>query len=170
LDAGNVYNAAMQTFLQRIPHGLFSLTVVVLLLAACGNGDGNDTVPAPSGPFQLTVSLDRSFHNDHGDQPISIALVRLSDAVVIVNSSGTVSATQNPSFSFVTGAVIERGTVYAVHYWIDANIGGGTPGVCDPKEFDHRWSVEFLSPPRDLNFTVSHQPALTEDVCGTFVP
>jgi hypothetical protein len=158
----------MQSFLPRIPQGLFSL-MVVLLLAACGNGDGDDTVPTPAGPFRLTVSLDRSFQNDHGDQPISIALVRLSDAVVIVNTSGTVSATQNPSFSFVTGAVIERGTVYAVHYWIDSNIGGGTPGVCDAKDIDHQWSLQFLSPARDLNFTVSHQPGRTADVCGTFL-
>jgi hypothetical protein len=135
---------------------------VALLLAACGNGGDGAASDSP-GPFKLTFSLDGSFRNEHGHDPISIALVRLSNSVV--------SATQNPSFSFVTGAVMERGTSYAVHYWIDSNIGvGGTLGVCDRKEFDHQWSTEFLSVTNDKeDFTVSHQPALTEDVCSTFL-
>jgi hypothetical protein len=166
--SGNVYNAAMQTLLPRIPHGLFSL-VVALLLAACGSG-GNDTGPARSGPFRLTFSLDGSFRSVHGDQPISMALVRVSNSVAIANTSGTVSATQNPSFSFVTGAVMERGTPYAIHYWIDSNIGGGTAGVCDAKAIDHQWSTEFPSPTNDVNLTVPYQPWLTENVCSTFVP
>jgi hypothetical protein len=43
-----------------------------------------------------------------------------------------------------------------------------TPGVCDPKAIDHQWNVEFLSPTNYVDFTVSHEPALTEDVCSTF--
>jgi len=97
-----------------------------------------------------------------------MALIRSSDGVVIAEQTGTVSATQNPSFSFAAGAVMQRGTAYAVHYWIDSNIGGGLVGNCDHKDFDHQWSVEFPSPTNDVDFTVSHDPALTEDVCSTF--
>jgi hypothetical protein len=167
LSAGKVYNAAMRTFMPRIPHGMFAL-MVVLLLAACGSG-GDGTAPAAAGPFKLTFSLNGSFHAPHGDDPISMALVRVSDAVVIANTSGTVSATQNPSFSFVTGAVMERGAAYAVHYWIDSNILGGTLGACDAKAIDHQWSTEFPSVSSDKNLTVFYQPALVEDVCSTFL-
>jgi hypothetical protein len=164
---GNVYNAAMQTVLPRIPHVLFALMVV--LLAACGNG-GDGTASDSPGPFKLTFSLDASFHLPHGDEPISMALVRVSNSVAIANTSGTISATQNPSFSFVTGAVMERGADYEVHYWIDSNIGGGgTLGVCDRKEIDHQWSTELSSVSNDKNLTVPHQQALIEDVCGTFL-
>jgi len=79
-----------------------------------------------------------------------------------------VSATQNPSFSFNAGAVLQRGVGYEVHYWIDSNIAGGSPGVCDPKAIDHQWSFEILSATNDVMFTTSYNPALTEDVCGTF--
>lgn len=120
------------------------------------------------GPFQLTFSLDATFQVPHGNQPIRMAAVRLSDGFVVAETSGTVSATQNPSFTFAAGAVMQRGTSYAIHYWIDSNINGGTLGICDPKAIDHQWSVEFLSPTNDVNFTVSYNPALTEDVCATF--
>jgi hypothetical protein len=112
--------------------------------------------------------MDASFQVPHGDNTIHIAVVRSSDNVVVDGGFGTVSATQNPSFSFVSGAVMERGIDYEVHYWIDSNIGGGTPGVCDPKAIDHQWSVEFPSVTNDKVLTVSHEPLLTEDVCSTF--
>ena len=49
-----------------------------------------------------------------------------------------------------------------------ATPGGGTSGVCDPKENDHQWSVEFLSVSNDITWTDAHRPALTDDVCTTF--
>jgi hypothetical protein len=144
------------------------LVLACLAVAACGGGGGGgDTVPNP-GPYQLTFSLDASFQVPHGNQPIRIAVVRLPDGFLVAEGSGTVSATQNPSFSFAPGAVFERGTAYAVHYWIDSNIGGGAPGVCDPIKIDHQWSVEFFSPTNDVDLAVGYEPALTEDVCNTF--
>ncbi|MCP3983044.1 MAG: hypothetical protein GY723_01570 [bacterium] len=118
------------------------------------------------GPFRLTFALDGSFQARHGGQPIEIAVLR--DGVLIAQASGTVSATRNPSFSFAAGAVLERGVAHQVHYWIDSNIGGGTQGVCDPKAIDHQWSTEFPWPTNDVNYTVSYQLPLTEDVCDTF--
>ena len=158
----------MRSNLPSIVHELSSL-VVVLLLAACGGGGGGgDTGTAPPGPFKLTFSLDASFQGPHGDNTIHIAVVRSSDGVVVDGAFGTVSATQNPSFSFVSGAVMERGIDYEVHYWIDSNFGGGTLGVCDPITIDHQWSVEFFSVTNDKDLLVEHDPALTEDVCSTF--
>jgi len=146
-----------------------ALILACLAVSACGGGGGGGdaTTPLP-GPYQLTFSLDSSFQADHGNQPISIAVVRSSDGVVVAGDIGIVSATQNPAFSFDAGTVLERGTAYEVHYWIDSNIGGGTTGVCDPIAIDHQWSVEFPSPTNDVDFTVSYEPALTEDVCSTF--
>lgn len=142
------------------------LLMTCLAVAACSE-DGGDAVADP-GPYELRFSLDESFQAPHGDQPISIALVRLTDGIVLAEDSGIVSATQDPSFTFAPQEMMERGTAYAVHYWIDSNIGGGTLGICDPTTFDHQWSVEFFSPTNDVNFTVSYQPALTEYVCNTF--
>ena len=140
-----------------------------LAVVACGGGGSGDDTAADPGPYELTFSLDESFQVPHGDQPIRIAVVRLSDDVVVAEASGTVSSTRDPSFSFSSGAAMERGTAYAAHYWIDSNIGGGTPGVCDPKAIDHQWAVEFVSPTNDVDFTTSYEPALTEDVCSTFL-
>ena len=144
-----------------------SLAIILLTIAACGGGDG-DTSYDP-GPYQLTFSLDDSFHAPHGNQPIRIALVRLTDGFVVAEDSGTVSATANPSFTFTTAAIIERGVSYAVHYWIDSNIGGGILGVCDATTFDHQWSTEFFTPTNNIDLTVGYQPALVEYVCDTFI-
>ena len=150
---------------------LYALASVFFALAVlfhgCGGGGGGGDGDLP-GPFQLTFSLDETFQAPHGNQPIRVAVVRSFDNVVVAERSGTVSATQTPSFSFAAGAVMERGIDYELHYWIDSNIGGGTPGFCDPKAIDHQWSVEFLSVTNDKAVTVSYNPSLTEDVCSTF--
>jgi len=143
------------------------LPVMVMLPIACGSSS-DDSVTDP-GPYKLTFSLDESFHAVHGGQPIRIALVRATDGVVIAEDSGTVSPTLDPSFTFVSGNVMERGIGYEVHYWIDSNIGGGTSGVCDPPSNDHQWSFEILSATNDVNFKTSYYPLLIEDVCSTFI-
>lgn len=144
------------------------IVLAILLLTACGGDESSgDTVYDP-GPYTLTFSLDESFQVPHGDEPIRIALVRLSNGLVMAEDVGTVSATANPSYSFTTAAVMERGVSYAVHYWIDSNINGGTSGLCDATDFDHQWSTEFFTVTNDINFTVGYEPGFVEYVCDTF--
>lgn len=145
-----------------------TLTILCMFIVACDTGGGGNSYSSDPGPYQLTFSLDESFQVPHGNQPIRIALVRLTDGLVLDEESGTVSATNDPAFIFAPAAQLERGTSYAVHYWIDSNIGGGTLGLCDPTGFDHQWSTEFFTPTNDINFTVGYEPALTEYVCDTF--
>ena len=146
----------------------FYLVLACLAVAACDEDGGGDVSVTNPGPYQLTFSLDASFQAPHGDQPIGIALVRLSDGAVVAEDSGIVSAADDPAFSFVPRAMMTRGISYAVHYWIDSNIGGGTFGVCDPATIDHQWSVEFFTVTNDISFTVSYEPNLIEYVCNTF--
>jgi len=141
------------------------LVAAVSAFGACHEAD-HVMDPAADGPFQLTFSLDASFQASHGGQPIQIAVVR--GGVVVAQASGTVSATQDPSFFFDAGAVLEQGIAHEVHYWIDSNIGGGTSGVCDPEAIDHQWSTEFVWPTNDVELTVAYQLWLIEDVCDTF--
>ena len=146
----------------------FLLLLICAVIAACDfDGDGNSASSDP-GPYQLIFSLDESFQSPHGNQPIRIALVRLTDGQVLEEDSGTVSAINDPAFVFAPSTMLVRGTSYAVHYWIDSNIGGGTLGLCDSTSYDHQWSVEFFSPTNNINFTVWHQPWLTEYVCDSF--
>lgn len=142
------------------------LVLVFLSVVACYGG-GSETDANP-GPYKLTFSLDDSFHTPHGNEPIRIALVRLSDGIVMAQDVGIVSANENPSFSFTTTEIMDRGNSYAVRYWIDSNIGGGTLGLCDSTDFDHQWSTEFFTVTNDINFTVGYDPSLVEYVCGTF--
>ena len=144
-----------------------SALVALVLTFFVGSACSEDEIVGP-GPHMLTFQLDASFQGAHGGQNIAIALVRASDGSVVAQAAGTVSATQDPAFSFTPGALLQDGVTYEVHYWIDSNFGGGTAGVCDPKANDHQWSVEFLSVSNDVTWTASHEPALTEDVCATF--
>ena len=145
-----------------------SLLLTGLAIVACDMGGGSSSQSSDPGPYQLTFSLDESFQAPHGNQPIRIALVRLTDGLVLEEAFGTVSAVNDPTFNFSPATMLERGTSYAVHYWIDSNIGGGTLGLCDPTDFDHQWSTEFFTPTNDINFTVGYEPTLTEYVCDTF--
>jgi len=149
--------------------GIFAL--FCLTMAACdvvGDGGGGGRSKFDPGPYRIIYSLDESFQVPHGNQPIRIALVRLTDGLVLEEASGTVSATKNPTFTFSPAEMMERGTSYAVHYWIDSNIGGGTLGLCDPTSYDHQWSTEFFNPTNDIDFLVGYEPALVEYVCDTF--
>ncbi len=145
-----------------------ALSLTCLAVVACGDGGDGGDGEIDYGPYQLSFSLDASFQAPHGDQPIRIALVRLTDGVVVGEDIGTVSAVDNPSFVFTTSAVMERGVSYAVRYWIDSNIGGGASGLCDPTLYDHQWSVEFYNVLNNKDLTVGYEPDLMEYVCGTF--
>lgn len=145
------------------------LMVLCFAIVACDTGNDGSTHSSDPGPYQLIFSLDESFQTPHGNQPIRIALVRLTDGLILEETSGTVSATSDPAFTFAPTTTLERGTSYAVHYWIDSNIGGGTLGLCDPTSFDHQWSTEFFSPTNDIDFLVGYEPVLTEYVCDTFL-
>jgi len=144
----------------------YILILVAISIVACYE-EGSNTTSKP-GPYKLTFSLDGSFHVPHGNEPIRIALVRLSDSVVVAQEAGIVSITENPAFSFTTTELMDRGLSYAVHYWIDSNIGGGTLGLCDSTDLDHQWSTEFFTVTNDINFTVGYEPSLVEYVCSTF--
>ena len=147
---------------------LVLLVLACLPVVACDTGGDGSSTSSDPGPYQLTFSLDASFQTPHGSEPIRIALVRLTDGLVLEEDFGTVSAMSDPAFSFAPATMLERGTSYAVHYWIDSNIGGGTLGLCDPTSYDHQWSTEFFTPTNDIDFAVGYQPALTEYVCDTF--
>ena len=144
------------------------LVLACLSVVACDIGGNGSSPSSDPGPYQLTFTLDASFQAPHGGEPIRIALVRLTDGLVLEEDFGTVSAMSDPTFTFTPATMLVRGTSYAVHYWIDSNIGGGTLGLCDPTSFDHQWSTEFFNPTNDINFTVWYQPSLTEYVCDTF--
>ncbi len=111
----------------RVRRSRLSSVLVVLVLAffagpGCDGDDGDDDGTGPDGPFRLTFRLDASFQGPHGGQPIAIAIVRTSDGSVVVQANGAVSATQDPSFTWSTGPVMQAGIDYEVHYWIDSNI------------------------------------------------
>ncbi len=145
--------------------------VMVLVLAlsvgvACSDDDDDGMDPGRT--YQLTFQLDDSFGAPHGGQTINVAVVRASNGAVLERANGTVSATANPSFSFTSGAILESGTAYEVHYWIDSNFNGGIAGVCDPTANDHQWSAAVASPTADVTLTESHDPSGLENVCDSF--
>jgi len=145
------------------------MLLMLALVSATGGACRDDDITGPVA-FHLTFSLDTSFRTPHGRDPIFWSLVLSSNGFSADFGSGVVSSTGDPAFSFTTADVMQRGVDYEVHYWIDSNIGGGTPGLCDDETIDHQWSTELLSVSNNVNLTVPHNPALVENVCSSFGP
>ena len=154
--------------------------VLVILLLACLftlHCDDDEVITTSSAPFSLRFSLSADFQQYGGDT-ISWALLRSDNGERLVAGRGTVSATTNPAFSVNTGDVMLLGVPHQVHYWIDSNIGGGTPGECDPvvrdedgeivESFDMQWVAPFGGATDDLVFIAIHRPELVLDVCDSF--
>jgi hypothetical protein len=157
--------------------------VLVILLLAClftlHCDDGDEVITTSSGPFSLRFSLSADFQQYGGDT-ISWVVLRSDNGERLVAGRGTISATTNPAFSVNTGDVMLFGVPHQVHYWIDSNIGGGTPGECDPvvreaeepfdivESFDMQWIAPFGGATDDLVFIAIHRPELVLDVCDSF--
>lgn len=144
------------------------LPILLVGLAACGD---DDPTPPPPGPetFSLTFEGDATFQSAHGDQTIYVALEDAQGEVTEF-TSGTVSATDDPSFSFTFEDALTEGEEYAVKYWIDSNFQeGDTEGVCDPPAGDHQWNVPVDPVSEDVVLAETHEPGETTEVCdGTF--
>ena len=155
--------------------------VLAFLLLAClftlHCDDDDEVIPTGSGPFSLRFSLAADFQQYGGDT-ISWALLRSDNGEKLVAGRGTVSATTKPAFSVNTGAVRSVGVPHEMHYCIDSNIDGGTPGVCDPvvrdddgeiiESPDMQWIAPFGGATGDLVFIAIHRPEIVQDVCDTF--
>lgn len=141
---------------------ILPLLTAVLFLGAC-----DDDPIDPGGPFDLTFEGDATFQGAHGGQDISVALVTDVGTVLDVQT-GTVSESDDPSFSFTFSGQLVSGEAYAVDYWIDSNFQGGTEGTCDAPEDDHQWHVDLGTVEADVNHVETHEPGAVTDVCDSF--
>ena len=132
---------------------------LLVMLGACGSDP----------TFHLTFGIDATFQGLHAGQAIEVAVVRVGDGAVVEERTGTVSATDNPAFSFTSLNLLERAEAYQLHYWIDSNFGDGTVGECDISTIDHQWNVPLQPVSGDVDITVSHD-LVQANVCLTFTP
>ena len=140
---------------------------LVVALGACrGSSRGIGPTPTDQGPFDLILEGDASFHTPHGDESISVAVLTFT-GVLVALEQGLVSASADPAFSFTFTNLLVDGILYEVHYWIDSNVGGGAPGVCNLPAIDHQWSMPFPSL-EDVTITQVHDDSDNDPVCSTF--
>ena len=130
-------------------------------------GCNDDETTEPETTFDLTLQGDATFQTPHGGQDITVALLG-ADGTVLETMSGTVSATDDPAFSFTFADALTEGESYTVDYWIDSNFGGGTVGTCDPSENDHQWSLAVPPVAADVMLAEDHDPSAVTDVCSVF--
>ncbi|MFG6138032.1 hypothetical protein [Halomonas sp. B23F22_10] len=116
----------------------------------------------------LVFQGDASFQGPHGGQAIQAALVDTALDETIAVETGKVSGEDDPSFSVTFQRALVADGQYAVHYWIDANFGGGTAGNCDPMQHDHQWSVPIAPGDGPVTHTEHHDPSAQSAVCDTF--
>ena len=143
-----------------------SLLTFAAFAMAC-DGDDEPTPPG-AGPFDLTFEGDATFQTPHGDQLLYAAVVRSSNGTVVARDTATISDSEDPSFSFTFANVLQAGTSYRIHYWIDSNFMDGTVGVCGPPADDHQWNIEVPVASADVTVTETHDASATMDVCATF--
>jgi len=149
-------------------HRHWSVSILMIAVLALTLACSDEEPSGPQGPFQLTFQGDATFQGPHGSQMIYVAVVNTTDDEVVARASGTVSGTADPAFSFTFPNLLDQGSAYQVHYWIDSNFGGGTVGVCDPMANDHQWSVDVAAVTAAVTVTETHTPAATSAVCPSF--
>lgn len=147
--------------------GLLRLAAV-LTVAVVFAGCDDDEPTGAGGPFDLVFQGTNTYGGPHGGHGIYVAVVRSSDGVVVARDDGTVSATANPAFSFTFTNLLQAGTAYEIHYWIDSNFAAGTVGVCDPQTNDHQWNLAVAAPTQDVTVTEIHDASDLSPVCDTF--
>jgi hypothetical protein len=141
---------------------ILTLLPLFLLVGAC---DDEEIVEVED--FDLTVEGDATFNQAHGGQAIAVALVS-DDGNVLETMEGTVSASEDPSFSFTFEGILVAGESYSVDYWIDSNFGGGTAGECDPIPVDHQWRLSVFSVADHVVLVEDHEPQNISNVCDSF--
>lgn len=116
----------------------------------------------------LTFEGDGTFLIPHQGNSIHVAIVDIHANDVVTKQSGTISGTEEPSFSFHFSDVLEEGKLYDVHYWIDSNFGEGSEESCDPIDIDHQWRLAFNNISDDITEVVRLAPEEQAPVCATF--
>ena len=145
------------------------MALLVTLFACSDNDTGIDFGAPPPGPYRLTLNGDASFQGQHGGHPINVVVVsRNLGGFVVAEERVTISPTADHSFTFGFSSLLAEGVDHDVHYWIDSNIGGGSPGTCDPPENDHQWSVAILNPRAGIELGEGHDDANNTEVCASF--
>ena len=137
---------------------------LLVALTACGSSNPISGLPLPDG--DLIIEGDESFGGTHGGQEISVVVVAFDEFAVALQS-GTVSASDVPSFSFSFPALLANGFGYQVHYYIDSNDVGGSLGTCDPS--DHQGSLPGFTARPNVTLTAIHEDPNTVDVCPKFI-
>lgn len=150
----------------RIPAPL-SLVLLALpgALVLDGCAGGPSPLLATSG-FDLTVTGDSTFQAPDGGQTVTVAVVR--EGTVEEEASDTVSTTADPSFSLTFPGALKDGESYDVDFWIDTNIGGGTPGTCDPPPLDETWRVAVDSVSGPVTLSEQYGPSGNTNICQIF--
>jgi hypothetical protein len=135
----------------------------LVALTACGSSNPISGPPLPDP--DLIIEGDASFQGTHGGQSISVVVVGL-DEFAVAQQSGTVSASDVPSFSFSFPTLLAIGFSYRVHYYIDSDDPAGSPRTCDPT--DHQGSLPSFSGRPTVTLTAIHADPTTVNVCSKF--
>jgi len=116
----------------------------------------------------LTFTGDYTFVAPHGGQAIEVALYDVTAGEVVATQSASVAPEEGPAFSVTFSDALEEGRLYDIHYWIDANFGGGREGRCDPVNVDHQWRVALTDVTEPVTIEVAHDPGEQAPVCTSF--
>jgi hypothetical protein len=148
----------------RLPTRPFAALIAVALVSTC-DPIGGSPLFATSG-LNLTFAGDSTFIASQAGRTVTAALVH--DDTVVAKASTTVSTTPGDAFSFTFPGALTEGESYAVDYWIDSNIDGGSVGVCDPPPVDLTWQVSVAAVTGPVDIAANYDPTAVVDVCSAF--
>ena len=138
---------------------------VMLMLAAlgaaagCGGGSSASTsTTIATGPFNLAFT--GIGYDVHNGQTFEVALVRVSDGVVVNTGSATVVA---GAFSFAFNGALALSTAYRLDYYADMN----GSGACDAPPADHVWSTAIAATTVNVSINDTHDATFDAAACAT---
>lgn len=149
----------MTRYLRRTRAICAAVALLPLTIAGCAD----TTAPAP--PWDLEVRVTAAAASAYNGKALATALVNAANDSVVARRTVTLGT---ESIEFVFTDVLEFGFGYRLLYWVDANEGGGTEGVCDERTFDPQGIVLIEPAATDIWVRLGNLAVNTTDTCHVF--
>ena len=133
-----------------------ALSIAVLLLGSCGNGNDNGGDPVTLGDFVMNFSD----FGPHLNQDLRVKVAQASSGNTIADAP--VHFVDTETFTITIDDILESGETYNIDVWADVDDDGILDGTPLTGGVDHAWRFVRTADAAGINFTYVHDTNFTD--------